>query len=149
MNTQIYILWKKNKAFDLFQYIQEECAMVILPVKRITNANENDNYAQCSTVFFVRKNDAELFRYKKFRDESGEIAEVIYPFDRNQDNLPYIEYTYECFDGDHICRIWSPTCCGSSIATKRMKQMLRTIKKWVIEHSQRREKINGLWVYII
>lgn len=149
MNTQLYILWKRDKVSDLFRYIQEECVMLILPVKRIMNVNDNDYCAKYSTCFFVRKDDVNLFQYKKFLNESGEIAEVIYPFDENQDNLPYIEYTYEFSGENYISRIWSPTYCGSGVATKHMKQLLRSIKKWAIEHSQGRDKIDGIWVYTI
>ena len=93
MGKQIYICWEEGQAEELFQYVQEECGMTILPMKK-TNSTSTD--ADALPCVFVQEEAAGLFRYKRFRDENGEPCKVLYLFDRNKDNLPYIEYTQEC-----------------------------------------------------
>lgn len=69
MGKQIYICWEEGQAEKLFHYVQEQCGMIILPMKKTNSTSTNADAIPC---VFVQEEAAGLFRYKRFRDENGE-----------------------------------------------------------------------------
>lgn len=148
MSTQLYILWNVKKETELFQHIQKTCNVSVLPAKIVGKSGNFLDFEQI-TFFLVREKDAKLFRYKKVQDDSGNIADVIYPFDRNKDNLPYIEYTREAYDDKHIGRIYVPTYYNAKDNSPQVRQIFNEIKKWVVSNSITREKIDTISIYSV
>lgn len=146
MGKQIYICWEEGQAEELFQYVQEQCGMTILPMKKMNSTSTNADAIPC---VFVQEEAAGLFRYKRFRDENGELCKVLYPFDRNKDNLPYIEYTQEYSNNKAIGRLWCPTYLIKSELVEKTKQPFKLIEQWANQKCARKEKTDGIWVYTI
>ena len=138
MGKQIYICWEEGQAEELFQYVQEECGMTILPMKKMNSTSTNADAIPC---VFVQEEAAGLFRYKRFRDENGELCKVLYPFDRNKDNLPYIEYTQEYSNNKAIGRLWCPTYLIKSELVEKTKQSFKLIEQWANQTCMRKEGI--------
>ena len=66
----------------MFSFLQRECGMILLPMLK-TKVPKDDS-CENSHILFVRESDRKHFHYKRFRDESGVIGKVAYPFDRQQ-----------------------------------------------------------------
>lgn len=142
MGKQIYICWEEGQAEELFQYVQEQCGMTILPMKKTNSTSTNADAIPCA---LVQEEAAGLFRYKRFRDDNGEPCKVLYPFDRNKDNLPYIEYTQECSNNKAIGRLWCPTCFKKSELVEQTKQSFKLIEQWAKQKCMRKEKKEGIF----
>lgn len=146
MGKQIYICWEEGQAEELFQYVQEQCGMTILPMKKTSRAQFNTDAIPC---VFVQEEAASLFRYKRFRDENGESCKVLYPFDRNKNTLPCIEYTQERPNNMSIGRLWCPTYFIESELVEQTKQSFKLIEQWAKQKCTRKEKMDGIWVYTV
>lgn len=142
MGKQIYICWEEGQVEELFHYVQEQCGMTILPMKKTNSASSNTATIPCA---FVQEEAAGLFRYKRFKDENGEPCKVLYPFDRNKDNLPYIEYTQECSNNMVVGRLWCPTYFIKSELVEQTKQSFKLIEQWANQKCARKEKTDGIF----
>ena len=65
MGKQIYICWEEGQAEELFQYVQEECGMTILPMKKTNSTSTNATAIPC---VFGQVEAAGHFRYKRIKD---------------------------------------------------------------------------------
>ncbi len=116
--------------------------MTILPMKKTNSASSNTATIPCA---FVQEEAAGLFRYKRFKDENGEPCKVLYPFDRNKDYLPYIEYTQECSNNMLVGRLWCPTYFINSELVEQTKQSFKLIEQWANQKCTRKEKTDGIF----
>lgn len=145
MSAQFYILWNQKREKELFEYVQETCKVSVIPVKKTDNFYTTRDI----TCFFVRKEDIRLFHYKKFREDDGNITEVIYPFDRGMNSLPFIEYSQEPRGDKYIGRIYVPIYSKSKKVSREIAQIFAVIKKWASTNSTAREKVGSIQIYSV
>ena len=91
---------------------------------------------------------AHLFRYKRVRDEKGDLCKVLFPFDKRKDYLPCIEYTQEYENNRRIGRLWIPTFFTKSELVEQTKQSFDSIKQWINRNCTRKEKMDGS-IYVL
>ena len=145
MSTQFYVIWSSEREKDFLKHVQETCKVSIIPAKKADDIYTTPNM----TCFFVRKEDARLFRYKRTREDDGDIIRAIYPIVQSMNSLPYIEYSQELQGDKCIGRIYVPGYSKSNEIAKEIMQVFLEIKKWVSENSTLREKIGTIQVYSV
>lgn len=147
MEKQFYVCWEEGQIEELFRYIEEQCDMMILPMKKTDKDSSNIDAIPC---VFVQKEAVHLFRYKRVRDENGKLCKVLYPFDRSKNYLPCIEYTQEYANDMYIGRLWIATYFTKSELVEQTKRSFDLIKQWANQKCTRKERMDGnIWIYTI
>ena len=142
MRRQFYFVLDKKKELELFQFVKERYSLEVLPALIIC---EHGVLPELGKYLLVNVSDVDQFCYDKQINEQKQCVKVIRPFDNCQNILPYIEYSYECYEHRIVARLWGPSTTANSgnVLAKKMKD----ICVWANDNCVAKEKDGPIWTY--
>lgn len=149
MNPQFYVEMNQAQKDELFHYINEQCALLILPALIIDQQRKIniEVYQDQCKYLFVCENDVSKFQYRKAEGTLAQFVKVIYPFDNKTNILPHIEFTQER-NGDRIIgRFWIPINDIKKESAFFVNNKFMQIKKWITANCKTIQNIDGIRLY--
>ena len=149
MSAQFYVCWDINRKEELICFVQQKCAMEMLPMLKPLKYPFNNGEAVQKGFIFVREEDKKQFQYKASKDEQGNLEYMLGPINL-VDNMPcYIECSCGNFIDERIYRFYLPTLDPAADGTFQAKHTFKQIRKWVADNCTLKKKIDSIWMYII
>lgn len=154
MSTQISFTISSSCEGKLFSFLLDYCGSHIFSPESATGDflfKKDDKIIYDKYYISLLPPDFAFRLERRVGHQNSQGMQVIYPFDENDDFLPFLEYERDVFsDNTEVyCRLYLRSQSIPLRFRKDLKHLYCKIQRWIIDNSSEKEIIDGISIFKI